>query len=317
LNNCNTSAILDTGSTFSLIPYSIWQKLNINKNQLDQSVQFNINSASHSNPDAVLGRIYLNITVKNKHGVEQNISQNCLILRSHLDLSFVLLGNDFFKENSVNISYHSSNVQPLISINTQEVTLLSGSSSDQSYFLSSCLALTKKVVEPPSPPTVPNPIERMNIPMPISDPIERMNIPTSISDPFERMNIPKPISDPIERMNIPTPISDPIECMNIPTPVLEPLKRLNIPSPDLPTADQLFHPDLDTNIEDITSFLQECKISKYKNYQQDLKVYSMQPVSLENMIEQNFEKKSIIPEAGLKNPTTNLSHLSSEIKQRL
>ena len=110
LNNCNTSAILDTGSTFSLIPYSIWQKLNINKNQLDQSVQFNINSASHSNPDAVLGRIYLNITVKNKHGVEQTISQNCLILRSHLDLSFVLLGNDFLKENSVNISYHSSNV---------------------------------------------------------------------------------------------------------------------------------------------------------------------------------------------------------------
>ena len=43
----------------------------------------------------------------------------------------------------------------------------------------------------------------------------------------------------------------------------------------------------------------------------------MQPVSLEDMIEKNFEKKSIIPEAGLKNPTTNLSHLSSEIKQRL
>jgi hypothetical protein len=71
LNTCNTSAILDTGSTFSLIPYSIWQKLNINKNQLDQSVQFNINSASHSNPDAVLGRIHLNITVKDKHGLNK------------------------------------------------------------------------------------------------------------------------------------------------------------------------------------------------------------------------------------------------------
>ena len=265
LNSCNTSAILDTGSTFSLIPYSIWQKLNINKNQLDQSVQFNINSASHNNPDAVLGRLHLNINIRDKHGVEQTILQNCLILRQHLDLAFVLLGNDFLKQNSVNISYHSSDVQPLISINNKEVTLLSSSPSDQSYFISSCLAL---------PQNVPDPIERFHIP------------------------------EPPERSRIPTPVSDPIE-------------SLDLPSLNLPTSDQLFHPDPDNNIKDIESFLQECKISKYKSYQQDLNVYSMQPVSLENMIEQNFEKKSIIPDAGLKNPTSNLSHLSPEIKQRL
>ena len=95
LNSYSTSAILDTGSTFSLVPFSIWQKLNIHKNQLDQSVQFNINSASHNNPDAVLGRLHLNINIRDKHGVEQTILQNCLILRQHLDLAFVLLGNDF------------------------------------------------------------------------------------------------------------------------------------------------------------------------------------------------------------------------------
>ena len=105
--------------------------------------------------------------------------------------------------------------------------------------------------------------------------------------------------------------------ISIPPQVPDTLRRESLLSPDSPMVDQLFHPDCDTNIEDITAFLQDCKISKYKYYQQDLGVYSMQPVSLEDMIEQNFEKKSIIPDAGLKNPTTNLSHLSPEIKQHL
>ena len=85
LNNCSTNAILDTRSTFSLIPYTISQTLGLKKNQLDQSIRFNINSASHSNPDAVLGQIFLTITVKSKYDVEQVLSQNCLILRPHLD----------------------------------------------------------------------------------------------------------------------------------------------------------------------------------------------------------------------------------------
>merc|ERR1712074_24749 len=148
------NAILDTGSTYSLVPFSIWQKLKIHKNQLDQSVQFNINSASHSNPDAVLGRLYLNINIRDKHGVEQTISQNCLILRQHLDLAFVLLGNDFLKQNSVSIVYHSSDTQPVISINNKTVSLLSSSPSSQSYFISSCLAF---------PETVPDSNERVQI----------------------------------------------------------------------------------------------------------------------------------------------------------
>ena len=148
LNKCSTNAILDTGSTYSLVPYTVWQTLGLNKNQLDQSVRFNINSASHNNPDAVLGQITLTISVKSKHGVEQILLQNCLILRPHLDLSFVLLGNDFLTKNSVNISYNTSSAQPMISINTQEVALLSTTLSENSYFISSCLALPKQVGHP-------------------------------------------------------------------------------------------------------------------------------------------------------------------------
>ena len=177
---------------------------------------------------------------------------------SHLDLAFVLLGNDFLKQNSVNIAYHSSDTQPVISINKKEVSLLSSSPANQSYFISSCLAF---------PQTVPDQTERFHI-----------------SEP------PPPVSVPIE--------------------------RLDLPSLNLPTTDRLFHPDPDDNIKDIESFLQDCKIAKYKSFEQDFHVYSMQPVSLENMIEQNFEKKSIILDPGLKNPTSNLSHLSPEIRKR-
>ena len=90
----------------------------MNRKKLDSSVQYNINSASHVNKDAVLGRIYLQVSVRNFKGVEQSITQNCLILRPHLDLHLVLLGNDFLKSNSVSITYSSTDTQPLILINS-------------------------------------------------------------------------------------------------------------------------------------------------------------------------------------------------------
>ena len=90
-------------------------------------------------------------------------------------------------------------------------------------------------------------------------------------------------------------------------------------SSDCPTPGQLFHLDPDTNIQNITSFLQECKLAKYKhsNLQEEINSYSMQPLSLDDMIQANFEKKSIIPEVGPKDPTPDTSHLSPEIQGRL
>ena len=63
---------LDTESTFTLIPFPLWQKLNINPNKLNTSVLYNINSASHKNANAVLGSIELNLTVRNKRGDDQS-----------------------------------------------------------------------------------------------------------------------------------------------------------------------------------------------------------------------------------------------------
>ena len=66
VNNYPTTCILDTGSTFTLVPFQLWKKMKINPNKLNTSVHFNINSASHSNKNAVLGQIVLDLAI-NKH----------------------------------------------------------------------------------------------------------------------------------------------------------------------------------------------------------------------------------------------------------
>merc|ERR1712074_313821 len=133
-------------------------------------------------------------------GVEQTISQNCLILRQPLDLAFVLLGNDFLKQNSVNIAYHSSDSQPVISINNKEVSLLSSSPANQSYFISSCLAF---------PEAVSNQTGRFQIAKPFpetdSDRTGRFRIveplPEISPDPNGRFHIAEPSPDTFPDQN--------------------------------------------------------------------------------------------------------------------
>ena len=67
--------VLDTGSTYSLIPHKIWKTFQLNPNLLDTSVIININSASHRVKNAVLGRIILSIEITNDNGEIQTIDQ--------------------------------------------------------------------------------------------------------------------------------------------------------------------------------------------------------------------------------------------------
>ena len=89
---------------------------------LDCSVTYNINSASHKVLDAVVGRISLPFQVTNSNGEVQFIMQDSLILRGHLDLQYILLGNDFMKANSVSIQYTPDSKSVLI--NDQKVEML-------------------------------------------------------------------------------------------------------------------------------------------------------------------------------------------------
>ena len=51
INKIKSNAILDTGSSFTLIPYFVWEKLKLTPNMLDTSVLYNIKSASYRNLD--------------------------------------------------------------------------------------------------------------------------------------------------------------------------------------------------------------------------------------------------------------------------
>ena len=74
----------------------------------------------------------------------------------------------------------------------------------------------------------------------------------------------------------------------------------------------------ESDITHITSFLQECKAAKYLHSQvQDIEAYSLQPTSTSDMIQAEQERKSIIPDIGLKNPTSDLSHLSPPLQARM
>ena len=66
INNELATSILDSGSTYTLIPFKLFQKMNIRPNNLNTSIIYNINSASHRNLNAVLGSITLDIVLKTK-----------------------------------------------------------------------------------------------------------------------------------------------------------------------------------------------------------------------------------------------------------
>ena len=119
VNDQPTSCILDTGSTFTLIPFPLWKKLNINPNKLNTSVLYNINSASHRNANAVLGSIELVLAIRNEQGDDQLLKQKCLILRPELKLQIVLLGGDFLLKNSAGINYDDSTGLTSIKINNK------------------------------------------------------------------------------------------------------------------------------------------------------------------------------------------------------
>ena len=123
INGIKTNAILDTGSTYTLLPYLIWEKLNLPSNILDTSVLYNIKSASHRNLDAVLGTVNLTMAITVQHGKDQLMEQKCLVLRPALRLDMILLGDDFLHQNGVKMKYNKDNTKQY-EINDIPVVLL-------------------------------------------------------------------------------------------------------------------------------------------------------------------------------------------------
>ena len=103
INGKNFNSLLDSGSSFTLLPYAYWKELGINDEKLDKSQKYNISSATHVCQDSVLGRIWLTLKVTNLNDTEQHIPQLFLVLNENMRLQILLLGNDFLRFNRVNL----------------------------------------------------------------------------------------------------------------------------------------------------------------------------------------------------------------------
>ena len=120
--NISMQWLLDTGSSYSLIPHSVWKELGINDNKLNCSTTYSINSVSHSNEDAVIGSIVLELSFPALNKDSFTVNQNCLVLRPRLTLNKPLLGNDFMSKYNVCIKFFQN--IPRVTILDEEVPLV-------------------------------------------------------------------------------------------------------------------------------------------------------------------------------------------------
>ena len=120
--------------------------MNIRPNNLNTSVIYNINSASHRNLNAVLGSITLDIVLKTKQQEDLIVRQKCLILREDLNLEIVLLGEDFLMSNNVSIKYDDQTRYIVVHVNDSQVSLLNDQTEENLQIYNSSTFLTESMV---------------------------------------------------------------------------------------------------------------------------------------------------------------------------
>ena len=313
INDIKAIAVLDTGSSYTLVPYSVWTMLNLNSNALDTSIVYNISSASHLNHDAVLGKMKLSFSIKNNKGICQLIKQDCLILRPTLQLSYILLGNDFLRLNLVSITYSEKDSQPITKINHEVIPLLTKQDEIKALFVGSFFSQDQQIME-----------TKLDIP--------QVNIYSNQADlqpcqPNVKSNQPH-IQPCISDMPPCSPDSQPcLHDSQFHPKASHQTTQGQLVSVQLACGTPESVPEMQNIIQDkdfhdirnINSHLEDCKLAKFKHNERlnTIHSYSVQPLSTADFIQNEQEKKSIIPDIGQSTPTAKLSHLSPLLQQEM
>ena len=303
VNKIKATAILDTGSTFSLIPHAVWLELNLNPNKLDQTVKYNINSASHKNENAVLGTTKLSFAIKDIKGIWQCIEHKCLILRPSLQLAHILLGDDFLLANNGLLAFTSMRQATL---NGQIIPLLCNQNASTSYLINSFFSSNQQHVEPaPDIPAVSinsYPVDIQPIPPHATcQPSQQCDDDPSPSTPS--LHDP-PRTSPASNVTRARLISVQSACG---APETSPAWH------DGPSEYE-YH-----EITDVTAHLAACKFAKTKFHANlgTINAYAVQPLSTADFIKEEQEKKDIIPDQGNSAPTAKLSHLTPFLQEEM
>ena len=78
----------DSGSFYSIIPFSTFKQLNLDEKDLDKSQQFSIHSATEIKNNAVPGTINIEICIKNADDSRQILTQKFPHLETFLYSQF-------------------------------------------------------------------------------------------------------------------------------------------------------------------------------------------------------------------------------------
>ena len=102
----------DSGSFYSIIPFSTFKQLNLDEKDLDKSQQFSIHSATEIKNNAALGTKNLEICIKNADDSRQILTH--LIMRPSCTLNLTLLGHDFLTKNIAKLLYKPEGISLLL-----------------------------------------------------------------------------------------------------------------------------------------------------------------------------------------------------------
>ena len=111
INNTCISAILDSGSTYSILWHKTWEKLGIKLCDLDTRTVFNITSATSTSSNAIFGTINLNVILHYSNGQKEIVKHTFLCSSQRMNLKVDLLGINFIRQHAINISTTNSLLQ--------------------------------------------------------------------------------------------------------------------------------------------------------------------------------------------------------------
>ena len=111
VNGTCITAILDSGSTYSILSFQTQEKLGIKLSDLNASTIFIITSATSTCPNAIAGTVDLFVTLHFLDGQTEVVKHTFLCASQRMALGVNLLGVDFLRHHGISITSTNSLLQ--------------------------------------------------------------------------------------------------------------------------------------------------------------------------------------------------------------
>ena len=127
MNGTSIVAVLDSGSTYSILSFKTWQNLGIKLSDLNSNTIYNITSATSVCANAIAGTIDLFVTLQFLDGKTKIVKHTFLCASQRMQLNINLLGIDFLRHHGISINSSNS----LLQVTKQDNVLYQDTFQDQ------------------------------------------------------------------------------------------------------------------------------------------------------------------------------------------